>query len=104
MAIPYRTPADELGFVRTLSGTYSENTQGDTSAVPWGAIVAWAAATAALSLILLILGTGLGLFSVLRRTHNCIGAATFGVSTILWVTWIAGIFIALSFMHKSGKN
>lgn len=45
-----------------------------------------AAAAAALSLILLILGTGLGL-SAVSPWHNAgIGAATFGITTILWVT------------------
>jgi len=57
------------------------------SAVSWGAIVAAAAAAAALSLILLMLGTGLGLSSVSPWTHDGVSAATFGVSTILWVTF-----------------
>ena len=104
MTLPDVASADEFGIVRTLSGVRSDNTQADASAVSWSAIVAGAAVAAALSLILLIPGAGLGLFSVLRRTHSCIGAATFGVSTILWVTWIAGIFLTLSFMHKSGNN
>ena len=56
------------------------------SAVSWGAIIAGAAAAAALSLILLILGTGLGLSSVSPWANDGIGAKTFGVSTIVWVT------------------
>src|SRR5665811_401856 len=86
MALPYATTADDLAPVRTLSGVYPENIRTDASAVSWGAIVAGGAAMAALSLILLILGTGLGLSSVSPWAHNGIGAATFGVSTILWVT------------------
>ena len=58
-----------------------------TSAVSWGAILAGAAAAAALSLILLILGTGLGLSSVSPWTQAGVSAATFGVSTILWITF-----------------
>jgi len=57
------------------------------SAVSWGAIAAGAAAAAALSLILLILGTGLGLSSVSPWAQDGISAATFGVSTILWITF-----------------
>ncbi|WP_295444282.1 hypothetical protein [uncultured Thiodictyon sp.] len=57
-----------------------------TSAVSWAAILAGAAA-AALSLILLILGTGLGLSSVSPWLREGVSATTFGVSTILWVTF-----------------
>lgn len=57
------------------------------SAVSWGAILAGAAAAAALSLILLILGTGLGLSSVSPWNNEGISAATFGVTTILWLTF-----------------
>lgn len=57
------------------------------SAVSWGAILAGAAGAAALSLILLILGTGLGLSSVSPWVHSGVSATTFGVSTILWITF-----------------
>jgi len=87
MALPYVASAGEPGPLRTTPGSYSDNPRADASAVSWGAIVAGAAAAAALSLILLILGTGLGLSSVSPWAHNGIGAATFGVSTILWVTF-----------------
>lgn len=58
-----------------------------TSAVAWGAIFAGAAAAAALSLILLMLGTGLGLSSVSPWAYSGISAKSFGVSTILWITF-----------------
>ena len=86
MALPYATSANDLAPVRALSGVYPENIRTDASAVSWGAIVAGGAAAAALSLILLLLGTGLGLSSVSPWAHNGVSAATFGVSTILWVT------------------
>jgi hypothetical protein len=86
MAFPYAITADDLAPLRALSGVYPENIRTDASAVSWGAIVAGGAATAALSLILLMLGTGLGLSSVSPWAHNGVSAATFGVSTILWVT------------------
>ncbi|WP_084360365.1 hypothetical protein [Hydrogenophaga palleronii] len=57
------------------------------SAVSWPAIFAGAAAAAALSLILLILGTGLGLASVSPWSQEGITATTFGVTTILWITF-----------------
>jgi hypothetical protein len=86
MALPYATSAEDLAPPRALSGVYPENIRTDASAVSWGAIVAGGVATAALSLILLMLGTGLGLSSVSPWAHNGVSAATFGVSTILWVT------------------
>lgn len=57
------------------------------SAVSWGAILAGAAGAAALSLILLILGTGLGLSSVSPWADRGASATTFGVSTIVWLTF-----------------
>lgn len=56
------------------------------SAVSWGAVMAGAAGAAALSLILLMLGVGLGLSSISPWAYDGASAATFGVSTILWVT------------------
>ena len=86
MAVPNLAASDELRSVSTRSGAYPATSPTHASAVSWGAIVAGAAAAAALSLILLILGTGLGLSSVSPWAQAGIGAATFGVSTILWVT------------------
>ena len=57
------------------------------SGVSWGAIFAGAAGAAALSLILLILGTGLGLSSVSPWSGQGASAMTFGVSTIVWLTF-----------------
>lgn len=66
---------------------YAEPIQTQASAVSWSAIAAGAAATAALSLILLMLGTGLGLSSVSPWAYSGVSATTFGVSTILWLTF-----------------
>jgi hypothetical protein len=85
MALGNTTTVDvERG--RVVAGIYPDDSRANASAVSWGAIVAGAAAAAALSLILLILGTGLGLSSVSPWAQEGIGATTFGVSTILWVT------------------
>ena len=78
---------DELGRGSALPGVYPANTQAQSSAVSWGAIVAGAAAAASLSLILLMLGIGLELSAVSPWAHDGISAKTFGVSTILWVTF-----------------
>lgn len=57
------------------------------SAVAWGAILAGGTAAAALSLILLMLGTGLSLSTVSPWAYSGVTATTFGVSTILWLTF-----------------
>lgn len=57
------------------------------NAVSWPAIVAGATGAAALSLILLILGTGLGLSSVSPWAGRGASADAMGISTILWVSF-----------------
>lgn len=86
MAFIYAETVNELGPARGSARGYSEVTPAHASAVSWGAIVAGAVAAAALSLILLMLGVGLGLSAVSPWGHYGTSAATFGVSTILWVT------------------
>lgn len=53
----------------------------------WGAVLAGAAGAASLSLILLVLGLGLGLSSVSPWSSEGVSAGTFGVSSILWLTF-----------------
>ncbi len=55
-------------------------------ALSWGAIFGGAAAGAALWLIMLMLGVGLGLSAVSPWQLEGVTATTFGVSTILWLT------------------
>ena len=77
-----------MAFSNTSStDEYREPIQTQSSAVSWGAIVAGAAGAAALALILLMLGTGLGLSSVSPWAYSGVSATTFGVSTILWLTF-----------------
>jgi hypothetical protein len=59
----------------------------EPGAVSWPAILAGAAAAAALSLILLVLGVGLGLSAVSPWSQEGISAATWGISTIVWITF-----------------
>jgi hypothetical protein len=73
-------------LARVRSSSFADNTGSQRSAVSWGAIAAGAAAAASLSLILLILGVGLGLSSVSPWAREGVSAATFGFSTIAWLT------------------
>jgi hypothetical protein len=58
----------------------------DPGAVSWGAVIAGAVGAAALSLILFVLGTGLGLSAVSPWTGDGVSGTTVGVGTIVWVT------------------
>ena len=60
---------------------------GRRGTVSWAAIVAGAVGAAALSLILLILGTGLGLSSVSPWSGQGASAATLGMAAIVWLTF-----------------
>lgn len=56
------------------------------SAISWSAILLGAVAAAVLSLILFILGTGLGLSSISPWSHDGVTATTFGIAAIIWIT------------------
>jgi hypothetical protein len=86
MALASTTTADDLTRSRGPGSSFTDPGKSAASAVSWGAIAAGAAAAAALSLILLILGVGLGLSSVSPWARDGMSAATFGVSTIVWLT------------------
>jgi hypothetical protein len=83
---PNRPYADRDGYAGTVRDDLA--TVASRSAVSWGAVFAGAAAAAALSLILLLLGTGLGLSAVSPWTNEGIDASTFGISSILWITFM----------------
>lgn len=59
------------------------------SGVSWSAILAGATVAASLSLILLILGVGLGLSSVSPWAQDGVSAGTFGISSIAWITFMS---------------
>jgi hypothetical protein len=88
------TANEDFGLTRAAPTTHSSERLAQsgaasgtgTGAVSWAAIFAGAAAAASLSLIILVLGTGLGLSAVSPWAQAGITAATFGVSTILWIT------------------
>jgi hypothetical protein len=70
-----------MATVSTLS-----DTPRDVGAVSWGAVFAGAVGAAALSLVLFLLGTGLGLAVASPWTSEGISGTTATVSTIVWVT------------------
>lgn len=81
-ASDYRSGQGDAGHIHV-----AKQTDASDSTVSWGAILAGAVGAAALSLILLILGTGLGLASVSPWTGDGISSSAFGVSTILWIAF-----------------
>ncbi|MEQ1600551.1 MAG: hypothetical protein HOP04_14880 [Methylophilaceae bacterium] len=89
MTFSHLASADEFGRKPTLAGVHPDNVQAhaSSSAVSWAAILAGATVAAALSLILLVLGTSLGLTAVSPWVHEGISATTFGWSAILWVSF-----------------
>lgn len=86
MALSNAASLDNAVRIHALPGLNADNPQSHSSGVSWGAIVAGAAAAAALSLILLMLGIGLGMSSISPWKQDGISAATFGISTIIWIT------------------
>ena len=84
MTLLNATTADQSTHAMRIVVPEGSGTNG--SGVSWGAIFAGAAAAAALSLILLMLGIGLGLSSVSPWKYDGVSAATFGVTTIVWIT------------------
>ncbi len=65
-------------------GSYDHN-EAHSSGVSWSAVIAGAFVTAALVLILLALGAGLGLSSVSPWSNAGMSAATFSNASILWL-------------------
>lgn len=77
------THADHLPAA-TASATADSSTH---SGVSWAAIFAGAAGAAALSMILVVLGVGLGLSAVSPWEDKGVSATSLGVSTILWLAF-----------------
>ncbi|MET3109450.1 hypothetical protein AAKU58_004307 [Oxalobacteraceae bacterium GrIS 1.18] len=65
--------------------SYSDYIHANAHVVSWASILVGATTAAALSLILLVLGAGLGLSSISPWSYSGISASSFGVSTIIWV-------------------
>ncbi|WP_233849632.1 hypothetical protein [Paraburkholderia sp. HD33-4] len=77
---------DEIGTSsRPVSAANVTLSEGSASAVTWSAIIAGAAATAAFSLILLTLGSGLGLASISPWAPPGENATRFGFAAVIWI-------------------
>ena len=72
------------GYQSRATGT-SANNEGNSSGVSWAAVIAGGLVTTALSLILLALGTGLGLSSISFWSNARMSAATIGTAAVLWL-------------------
>jgi hypothetical protein len=79
-ASPRSSVRYESGVART-----SVNNEANSSGVSWAAVIGGGFVTAALSLILLALGTGLGLSSVSPWSNIGASTSTIGTAAILWL-------------------
>lgn len=78
-----------------MSSTPALAIPNDPGAVSWGAVIAGAVGAAALSLVLLLLGTGLGFAMISPWANRGPSDEALGYSTILWVTVVQLLASAL---------
>ena len=81
-----------LEITGLAEGQMADLEEEPTSAVSWSAVIAGAIVAAALSLILLLMGSGLGLTMVSPWSNSGVGVTTFAVSTAIWlivVQWLS---------------
>ena len=83
MERPVLTPVSE--FVASHESTHTPISHVHSAGVSWPAVMGGAFVTAAISLILLSLGTGLGLSSISPWTNTGASASTIGAAAIVWV-------------------
>ncbi|WP_102961146.1 hypothetical protein [Mangrovicella endophytica] len=75
-----------------LAPTPVVDADASASAVSWGAIIAGAVAAAVISLVLMLVGSGLGMTMVSPFSNEGVSATTFAVSGIIWlviVQWLS---------------
>ena len=66
----------------------AQQMEGNASGVSWSAVIAGAFVMAALYLILLALGAGLGLSTVSVWSNQGVSTSTFGTASILWIIFM----------------
>ena len=77
-------PGSGLRYQTGVAET-SVNNEANSSGVSWAAVIAGGLVTASLSLILLALGTGLGLSSISLWSNAGASPSTIGMAAILWL-------------------
>lgn len=80
----------------------STRNEATSSGVSWAAVVAGAFVAAALSLILIALGTGIGLSSVSPWSNTGVSASAFGIGAIVWAI-VAQIIAASMGGYLAGR-
>src|SRR5690349_17076553 len=78
--------------MQPIGADVSSTTESSSTAVSWGAVIAGAFAACTLSLILMLLGSGLGLTMVSPWSGTGPSVTTFAVSTAVWlviVQWLS---------------
>lgn len=73
----------------------SSNIEASSSGVSWAAVIAGAFSTAALSLILLALGTGIGLSSISPWSNSGLRSSAVGTGAIIWLILVQIIASAM---------
>jgi hypothetical protein len=68
--------------------TFTPDVPHDGGAVSWAAVIAGAVGAATLSLVLFVLGTGLGLAVISPWSHEDTSGTTVTVATIAWITFV----------------
>jgi hypothetical protein len=81
--IPKSTAPYRVGVAET-----SVNNEANSSGVSWAAVIGGGFVTAALSLILLALGTGLGLSSVSPWSNVGVSTSAIGTAAIVWLIFM----------------
>ncbi|MGQ0697713.1 MAG: hypothetical protein ACT4PZ_05660 [Panacagrimonas sp.] len=88
---PLSTAAGYPGVAYAEAAYVEPTTKTASSAVSWAAILVGAFAAAALSLILLVLGSGLGFSSVSPWANDGASAKAIGIATVIWIILMAAI-------------
>src|ERR1035438_8520285 len=81
------SPRATARYESGIGGTSVSN-EANSSGVSWAAVIGGGFVTAAMSLILLALGTGLGLSSVSFWSDAGVSASTIGTAAILWLIFM----------------
>lgn len=83
---------DAMVITEHAKAEMADGVETSASAVSWSAIIAGAVVAAAASLVLLLMGSGLGLTMVSPWSHSGVGPTTFALSTAIWlivVQWLS---------------